>query len=152
MNSDLERHPATRRRRADRQGGFTLLELIVVVAIIGIIATIAVPNLIDRPRRAKEAVLKHNLMAIRDALDQHYGDKGYYPESLDALVEAGYFRVLPVDPITGNDTSWVPEYEEEDPEATPAETDKPEGGGPGIIDVHSGSEAEALDGTFYKDW
>jgi type II secretion system protein G len=138
--------------RGRQAAGFTLLELIVVVAIIGIIATIAVPNMIDRPRRAKEAVLRHNLMAIRDALDQHYGDKGHYPESLEALVEAGYFRVIPMDPITGSNLSWEPKYEEEDPDAPPAETDKPEGGGPGIVDVHSGSEEVALDGTPYRDW
>jgi type II secretion system protein G len=143
---------AARRRARDRQAGFTLLELIVVVAMIGILAAIAVPSLIERPIRAREAVLKHNLMAIRDALDQHYGDKGYYPETLEALVEAGYFRVVPQDPITGSNETWVLEYEEIDPEEAPAETDQPEGGGPGVIDVHSGSEELALDGSPYKEW
>jgi type II secretory pathway pseudopilin PulG len=122
------------------------------VALIGIIAAIAVPNLIDRPRRAREAVLKHNLMAIRDALDQHYGDKGHYPESLEALVSAGYFRAVPVDPITGSSETWVPEYEELDPESPPAESDLPEGGGPGVVDVHSGSEELSRDGTPYSEW
>lgn len=132
--------------------GFTLLELIVVVAIVGILAAIAVPSLIERPKRAREAVLRNNLFAIRDVLDQYYGDKGHYPESLDSLVEAGYFRLIPMDPITESRDTWITEYEEVDLDNLPAESDLPEGGGPGIIDVHSGSEEISLDGVPYAEW
>lgn len=139
-------------RRRPRQGGFTLLEMIIVVAMIGILAGIVIPNLIDRPRRAKEAVLRNNLFTIRDTLDQYYGDKGRYPATLETLVDDGYFRDVPRDPITGASDTWVLEYEEEDPDAPKAESDDPEGEGPGVIDVHSGSEELSLDGQPYSEW
>lgn len=142
-----------RRRRAG-QRGFTLLELIIVVTIIGILATIAMPALKDMPRRAQEAVLKTNLRTIRDLLDQHYGDKGQYPPTLEVLVELGYVRQVPFDPITKSNSSWVLIFDDPaaDPEAIPAETDLPEGGEPGILDVRSGSQRTALDGTPYAEW
>ena len=146
----MSRRPRT--RAAER--GFTLLELIVVVAIIGILATIAMPALKDMPRRAQEAVLKTNLRTIRDLLDQHYGDKGQYPPTLEVLVELGYVRQVPFDPITKSNSSWVLIFDDPaaDPEAIPAETDLPEGGEPGILDVRSGSQRTALDGTPYAEW
>lgn len=144
------------RTRSPRSGqaGFTLLELIIVVAIIGILASIAMPALKDMPRRAQEAVLKTNLKTLRDVIDQHYGDKGFYPPTLDTLVELGYLRVVPWDPITKSSETWVLVFENElaDPDQIPAETDVPEGGEPGIIDVHSGSPLTALDGTPYAEW
>jgi general secretion pathway protein G len=141
---------ATRRRR---QGGFTLLELIIVVAIIGILATIAMPNLKDMPRRANESVLKTNLRTLRDLIDQYYGDQGHYPPTLEVFVEKGYLRTVPYDPMTKSNQTWVLVFEEpSEGEEAPAETDVPEGGEPGIIDVHSGSERIALDGTPYADW
>src|SRR3954452_8412414 len=85
-----------RSRPANRQSGFTLLELIIVIAIIGILATIAMPALKNVPIRAKESVLKTNLRTLRDMIDQYYGDKGKYPTSLDALVDEKYVRKLPV--------------------------------------------------------
>ena len=135
----------------NRQSGFTLLELIIVIAIIGILATIAMPALRNVPVRAKESVLKTNLRTLRDMIDQYYGDKGKYPTSLDALVEEGYVRKLPVDPITKSSETWIPVFEEIDPEHPPAETES-DPSKPGIVDVQSGAPGKSLDGTPYKDW
>jgi general secretion pathway protein G len=132
--------------------GFTLLELIVVIAIIGILATIAMPAMKNVPRRANESVLKTNLRTMRDVIDQYMGDKGHYPPSLEALVDEGYLRHIPKDPITGTSDTWVLIYDEGDPDSPPAETDAPEGGEPGVIDVRSGSTATSLDGTPYSEW
>ena len=124
--------------------GFTLIELLIVIAIIGIIAGIAAAQLRTAPQRAREAVLKEDLYAIRDVIDQYFADKGKYPESLDALVEEGYLRRIPVDPITGSEETW----QTVQAEATDEDT---EGAG-GIIDVKSGADGAALDGTRYSDW
>jgi general secretion pathway protein G len=141
----------SRATRFPGQRGFTLLELIVVTAMIGILATIVMPALKDLPRRAAEAVLKYNLLTLRSTIDQYYGDRGHYPPTLEALVEKGYLRVVPYDPITKSNQTWVLIYEGEVGEGS-AETDLPEGGEPGIIDVKSGSSAIALDGTPYAEW
>ena len=141
---------AARRRRA--QAGFTLLELIIVVAVIGILATIAMPRLLHAPERAREAVLKTNLRTLREGLDQYYADKGRYPATLEALLEDGYLRAMPQDPITRSTDTWVAEYEELSPEEEPAEIDLEEGGGPGIMDVHSGATGTGSDGRPYSEW
>ncbi len=124
--------------------GFTLIELIIVITIIGILAAIAVPVMKQAPRRAKEAALKENLFTLRSCIDQYYADRQVYPQSLEELVEKGYIRKIPIDPITGQ-ADWVLEYSEEE---FGEETESP----PGIIDVHSASNETALDGTSYSEW
>ena len=142
-----------RRQRAtpvNCSAGFTLLELIIVIAIIGILATIAMPNLRQAPLRAQEAVLKTNLRAIRDAIDQYFADTGHFPSSLEALVEEEYLRSMPYDPITKSTETWVEVLAEFDEDA--AETDFDETGDPGIEDVHSGSDGIGLKGVPYAEW
>ena len=133
------------------ESGFTLLELLVVMTIIGILAAIAVPALKDSPQRAREAALREDLFAMRSVIDQHHGVKGNYPPDLQTLVTDGYLRKIPVDPMTKSADTWVVAYEEASA-ASDAAPDASASTTPGIIDVHSGSTAKALDGTLYKDW
>ena len=128
--------------------GFTLIELIIVVAIIGILATIAVPAMRTAPQRAKESALKEDLYTLRSCIDQFHGDRGRYPTSLDELVTMGYLRQMPVDPVTASKETWVTIYEEVTEENDERDQEQPQG----IIDVHSGSDGVALDGSRYADW
>lgn len=129
------------------QGGFTLLEVLVVMTIIGILAAIAIPALRHAPQRAKEATLREDLFSMRSVIDQFHGDKGNYPPDLQTLITQGYLRKVPVDPMTQSADAWVLSYEEVPPDQAPDAAAPP-----GIIDVHSSSADKALDGTLYKDW
>lgn len=132
-----------------RGGGFTLIELIVVMAIIGILAAIAVPAMKDAPQRARESALKEDLFTLRSCLDQFHADRGRFPTSLDELVSMGYLRSMPVDPMTRSKDTWVVIYED----ASAEQDERQQTAGAGIIDIHSGSEQLALDGTTkYSDW
>jgi general secretion pathway protein G len=117
--------------------GFTLIELMIVVSIVGILATIAVPSYQFSLRKAKEAVLRQDLFTLRELLDHHRADKGKYPSSLDGLVTAGYLRALPKDPFTNSSNSWQQIIE-------PTEG--------GIFDVYSGSDLVGTNGTPYNQW
>jgi general secretion pathway protein G len=144
----MRRQTADRRHPKASQRGFTLLELLVVMTIIGILAAIAVPALRDSPKRAREATLRGDLFTFRSVIDQYKGDKGNYPADLDTLVKDGYMRKIPIDPMT-KAADWVLTMEEQDP----SQPDDPNvQAAPGIIDVHSASKEKALDGTLYSEW
>jgi general secretion pathway protein G len=123
--------------------GFTLLEMITVIALVGILAAIALPNYRVAIIQSKEAVLRENLFRLRDVIDQYYVDKGQYPATLEVLVEEKYLRKLPDDPITQG-ADWTAVFQEPDPD-NPSET-------PGVYDVKSASEALSLAGTPYNEW
>jgi general secretion pathway protein G len=133
-----------------KNAGFTLVELLIVVAMIAILATIAIPAMKNAPQKAKEAVLKEDLYQMRSCIDQHLADKGRYPASLQDLVDQGYLRSMPKDPMTGQ-ADWVeiPATADDEEELRPLDD---EGGGMGIIDVHSNSKDFALDGSLYEEW
>ena len=88
--------------------GFTLIELMVVLTILALLLSIVVPDYVGRVHRAEEAVLKENLVLMRDALDKHYADAGRYPATLQELVAKRYLRAIPPDPLTGSAATWVP--------------------------------------------
>lgn len=124
--------------------GFTLIELMVVVSLLVVLASIGLAQYRNSVTRAQEAVLKENLFRMRDALDQYFADKQQYAPTLDALVSEGYLRQIPKDPFTGTPDSWVAVPAEPDPKNPTAEL--------GVYDVKSGSEGTALDGSRYADW
>ncbi|HEX6829758.1 MAG TPA: prepilin-type N-terminal cleavage/methylation domain-containing protein [Burkholderiales bacterium] len=124
-------------RRSGR--GFTLVELLVVMAIIALLLALAAPRYFKSVNRAEETVLKENLTLMRDALDKYYADTGKYPPDLEELVTKRYLRKVPEDPITGSATTWV---------LVPPEN--PEKGG--VYDIHSGAPGNSLSGTPYQGW
>ena len=115
----------------------------IVVAIAGILVTLAIPSFQQSSVKAKEAALKQNLFTLRAVIDQFYADRGSYPATLESLVEEKYLRQLPVDPFTKSSSTWEVVYEEL------SEEDESEAG---VFDLHSGSDLVALDGTPYKEW
>lgn len=125
-----------------RQGGksgFTLIELMVVLAVIATLLAIAVPRYFASLEKSREAVLHQDLALMRETLDKYYGDKGKYPDAIDDLVNSKYLRSVPVDPITDSNATWV---------SVPPEN--PELGG--VYDVKSGAQGVARDGTQYRNW
>jgi general secretion pathway protein G len=134
--------PATQGRAAEQ--GFTLLELMIVMVVIGLLAAIAIPSYTRNIRAANEAVLKADLHTLRTAIDSYTVDKGKAPQSLDDLVQSGYLKTMPVDPITKRSDTWMPVQED-----TLMSLDQTESG---IDDVHSGSQQSASDGTSYSTW
>jgi general secretion pathway protein G len=132
-----------RRTRCLQEQGFTLLELMTVVMIVGILAAVALPNYKAAIIGAKEATLAQDLFLFRDVIDQFYADKGRYPTSLDELKEQGYLRKIPADPMTGQ-ADWEVVNAEPDPDDPTAQS--------GIYDVKSASAATSLKGTAYNEW
>jgi general secretion pathway protein G len=131
--------------RSRAEGGWTLIELMVVISLIMILSSIALASYRNSITHAKEAALRSDLMLMRDAIDQYYADKGKYPESLDALVSESYLRTVPKDPFTDSTTTWQT-TEADAPPGTVSTTS------PGIFEVKSGSPLNALDGSRYADW
>ena len=130
--------PATTRRR-----GFTFVELMVVITIIVILISMAIPIYNRSIIRAKESVLANNLFTLRTVIDQYSYDKGKAPQALQDLVSEGYLQKLPVDPMTGNNQSWKTVMEDASQSVSQSE--------PGIFDVHSGSDKTGLDGVAYSE-
>jgi general secretion pathway protein G len=135
-------YPSRTARTAEQ--GFTLLELMIVMVVIGLLAAIAIPSYTNNIRNAREAVLKEDLHTMRTAIDSYTVDKQKAPQSLDDLVQAGYLKTMPVDPFTHNSDSWVPAEGSD-----LSTTDQTESG---INDVHSGAPGAASDGTSYSTW
>jgi len=129
-------------RRA--QSGFTLIELMIVMAIIGILITLAIPSFVGAIKHAREAALKEDLQTMRTAIDTYTMDKQKGPQSLDDLIQDGYLRAIPEDPMTRQKDTWV--TDSSDSMYSLDETE------PGITDVHSGSTETGSDGQPYSSW
>lgn len=124
-----------------RPRGFTLIELIVVMAIVALLASIAAPRYFNSLQKSRETALLQSLTVMRDAVDQFAADKGRYPESLQELAEARYLREVPEDPLTGSRESWV---------ELPPPTEMQASGR--VWDVRSGAAGRSVDGRLYADW
>ena len=129
---------------AENNDGFTLVELMIVMAIIAILATIAVPSYTANVKHAREAVLKEDLHTMRSAIDSYTYDKQKAPQSLDELVQSGYLHELPKDPFTQRSDTWLPSEG-----SSLTSLDETQGG---IDDIHSGSQQVSSDGTTYNTW
>jgi general secretion pathway protein G len=127
-----------------QDAGFTLVELMIVMAIIGILAMIAVPSYVTAVKHSKEAVLKEDLFILRGAIDSYTMDKQKAPQALDDLIQDGYIKAIPDDPMTHSNTTWVPDTGD-----SVHSLDQTE---PGIDDVHSGSSETGTDGQAYSSW
>jgi general secretion pathway protein G len=119
--------------------GFTLIELMVTLAIIALLVAIVTPRYFPSVKRAEETVLRQNLALLRDAIDKHHADTGKYPASLDELVQKRYIRTMPLDPVTQSTATW-----------TVVAPQDPKLGA--VYDVHSGAKGPARDGSDYEQW
>ena len=126
------------------EGGFTLVELIIVMFIIATLTAIAIPKYQNIVQKARESVLKEDLHTMREAIDSYTADKEQAPQSLDDLVQAGYLKAIPIDPMTNRNDTWM--TSQSDDPTTITETNG------GITDVHSGAQGLASDGTTYNNW
>ncbi|MEJ6654809.1 MAG: prepilin-type N-terminal cleavage/methylation domain-containing protein [Pseudomonas sp.] len=122
-----------------RNRGFTLIELMVVMAIIATLMTIAMPRYFSSLENSRETTLRQSLSVMREALDQYYGDTGRYPDSIEQLVEQRYLRSLPLDPITERTDQWLT-------------MPPPDGIAGAVADVRSGAATQARDGSSYGQW
>ncbi len=132
--------------RHESEMGFTLIELVIVLALIGILVGMGIPQFKTSIQRGREAVLKENLHILRTMLNQYYTDKKKFPMTLQTLVDEGYLHGIPKDPITRSTETWI-----EVPEEL-SEDDLLTGVIPGIADIQSGAEGNGLDGTAYRTW
>ena len=132
------------KRRTALEGGFTLVELMIVIAIITTIISVAVPMYQKSILRAKESVLHSNLYTLRQLIDEYTYDKQKAPQTLEDLVKDGYLRQIPIDPITGQSNTWKLIMEDASGSASQNE--------PGLFDVRSGSDKGSLEGTPYSEW
>jgi general secretion pathway protein G len=118
--------------------GFTLVELLVVMAIIALLLTLATPRYFKHVERTKEAVLREDLAAVRDAIDKYHADTNTWPADLETLAMQHYIRAVPKDPITDRSDTWI--------------LDAPPEGSTGVYDLHSGAKGTAEDGSAFSDW
>ena len=130
--------------RTVAESGFTLIELMIVMVIIGLLAAVAVPAYVANVRSAREAVLREDLHTLRTAIDSYTVDKQKGPQSLDDLVQAGYLKSMPQDPMTHRTDTWITVQDD-----ALTSVDQTE---PGIGDVHSGAQQSSSDGTSYNTW
>jgi general secretion pathway protein G len=134
----------TGKSRHARSGGFTLIEVLIVMALIVILASTGLALYTNSVTRTKEAVLREDLFRMRDAISQYYADRNNYPATLQSLVDDKYLRSVPVDPFTDSSDTWQVVMADPDPSNPTAEI--------GVFDVKSGSDRTALDGSPYNDW
>jgi general secretion pathway protein G len=125
-----------------RRRGFTLIEMLLVLMLIALLASLVTPVVTGGIQRARESTLRADLYALRKAIDDYYADTGTYPPELDELVTRRYLRRIPPDPVTESRDTWILVRAEEDKAAK----------GAGILDVRSGSPEQARDGSHFKDW